>query len=113
MGLSPSADQESGGTMTVALEPHPEGTILPVRAHAGARKNEISGQQAGMLKVSVAQAPEKGKANKAIIALLAKRLELKKSRIELIVGETSPQKRFLVRGLDEAELMERIRPLLS
>lgn len=98
--------------MTVSLEPHPEGTILPVRAHAGARRSEISGEQAGMLKVSVTQAPEKGKANKAIVVLLAKELDLKKSQIELLAGETSPQKRFLIRGLDGAQLTERIRPLL-
>ena len=71
------------------LEPHADGTILPVRAHPGARRNEIRGVQDGMLKVSVTQAPEKGKANKAVIELLAKKLGLKKSQIELIAGETS------------------------
>ena len=75
--------------MTVALEPHPEGTILPVRAHAGARKNEIRGVQNGMLKVSVTQAPERGKANKAIIALLAKHLGVKKSQLERSEEHTS------------------------
>jgi len=99
--------------MTVSLEPHPEGTVLPVRAHAGARKNEVRGEHAGMLKVSVTQAPEKGKANKAIVALLAARLGLKRSAIELIAGETSPQKRFLVRDVDRDTLAERIQPFLS
>ena len=83
----------------IAIEPHPDGVILPVRAHAGARRNEIRGEQDGALKVSVTQAPEKGKANKAIIELLAKRLGLRKSQIELLSGETSPQKRFLVRAV--------------
>lgn len=99
--------------MTIALEPHPEGTILPVRAHAGARKSEIHGQHAGMLKVSVTQAPEKGKANKAIVALLAKQLDLKKSQIELLSGETSPEKRFLIRDVNDSVLKERIRPFVS
>jgi uncharacterized protein len=95
------------------LEPHADGAILPVRAHPGARRNEIRDVQDGMLKVSVTQAPEKGKANKAVIELLAKKLGLKKSQIELIAGETSHQKRFLVRGVTPAELAERIRQVLT
>jgi uncharacterized protein len=90
------------------LEPHADGTILPVRAHPGGRRNEIRGEQDGMLKVSVTQAPEKGKANKAVIELLAKKLGLKKSQIELLSGETSHQKRFLVRGVKPDELGKQI-----
>jgi uncharacterized protein len=97
----------------LSLEPHADGTILPVRAHPGARRNEIRGEQDGMLKVSVTQAPEKGKANKAVIELLAKKLGLKKSQIELIAGETSHQKRFLIHGLKADELTERVEKLAS
>ena len=81
----------------IALEPHADGTILPVRAQPGARRNEIRSVQDGQLKVCVTQQPEKGKANKAVAELLAKKLGLKKSQIELLSGETSHQKRFLVR----------------
>lgn len=94
--------------MAIALEPHPEGAILPVRAHAGARRNEIRGEQNGMLRVSVTQSPEKGKANKALIAVLREGLSLKKSQIELISGATSPEKRFLVRDVTPDQLRERI-----
>jgi uncharacterized protein len=91
----------------ILLEPHADGTILPVRAQPGARRNEIRGEQDGQLKVCVTQAPEKGKANKAVAELLAKKLGLKKSQFELISGETSHQKRFLVRGIGPKELAER------
>ena len=90
------------------LEPHPDGTLLPVRAQPGARRNELRGVQDGMLKVCVTQSPEKGKANKAIVELLSKKLKLKKSQIELVSGETSHQKRFVIRGLGPAELAARI-----
>jgi len=86
------------------LRPHPQGTILPVRAQPGARRNEIRGEQDGMLKVSVTQSPEKGKANKALIALLSKELSLRKSQLELIAGQMSPQKQFLVRDVTPEEL---------
>jgi uncharacterized protein len=92
----------------LALEPHRDGTILPVRAQPGARRNEVRGVQNGMLKVCVTQSPEKGKANKALAELLSKTLGLKKSQIELIAGETSHQKRFLVRGTKPEDLAARI-----
>ena len=88
----------------LALEAHECGTILPVRARAGARCNEIAGLHDGMLRVSVTAAPEKGKANGAIVALLSKALGVPKSSLELVTGATSPQKRFLVHGIDRAKL---------
>jgi uncharacterized protein YggU (UPF0235/DUF167 family) len=92
----------------IELEPHPAGVLLPVRAHAGAKRNAITGEHAGMLKVSVTQAPEKGKANQAIQALLAVVLQLRKSQIELIAGETATQKKFLVRDVSAERLRARI-----
>ncbi len=92
----------------IALVEHPQGTILPVRARAGARRNEIRGEQNGMLKVSVTQIAEKGKANKALIAVIGKGLRLKKSQLELVAGATSPEKRFLVHAIDPEALAKRI-----
>ena len=97
----------------IDLRPHAIGTILPVRAQPGARRNEIHGQHDGMLKVRVTQSPEKGKANKALISLLSKGLSLRKSRIELIAGETSHRKQFLVSGITPEELAERIENALG
>jgi uncharacterized protein (TIGR00251 family) len=84
----------------VELVEHPRGVIVPVRAHAASRKNAILGERDGMLRVAVTAAPEKGKANKAIVDVLSEALGMPKSSIELVSGETSPQKRFLVVGTD-------------
>ncbi len=97
----------------IALEPHAAGTILPVRAQPGARRNEIRGEQDGMLKVCVTQVAEKGKANKALIEVLAKGLSLRKSQIELLSGETSSQKRFLIRDITPATLSATLTRLLA
>lgn len=97
----------------IALAAHPDGTILPVHAHAAARKNALRGVRAGALQVSVTQAPEKGKANQAIIALLAKALKARKSQFELIAGTSSPMKKFLVRGISAVELALRIERVLT
>ena len=95
------------------LRPHPEGVILPVRAQAGARRNEVRGIQEGALKVCVTQAAEKGKANKAIIEVLAKWLGVRKSQIDLFSGKTAAQKKFLVRGIEHEELAQRITTRLA
>ena len=81
------------------IETHADGVILPVRAQPGSRKSAFRGEQDGTLKVAVTQVAEKGKANKAIVALLSKHLGLRKSQFELISGATSPQKKFLVRDV--------------
>ncbi len=97
----------------IALEPHAEGTVLPVRAQPGSRRNEIRGEQEGMLKVCVTQVAEKGKANKALIELLSKSLGLRKSQIELIAGATASHKRLLIRGIAPESLRQRIEQLLD
>lgn len=89
------------------------GVILPVQAQPGARKNAITGLHAGRLKVAVTQAPEKGKANQALIKLLAELLELKRHQIALVSGETSSQKKFCVAGVNLSDLRRRIESLLD
>ena len=86
---------------------------MPVRAQPGANKSELRGEQNGCLKVAVTQIAEKGKANKAVIALLSKQLKLRKSQIELIAGGTSQQKRFLIHNIRCDELQRRLDPHLT
>lgn len=92
----------------IELQVHSRGIIIPVRAHAGARRNGILGERHGALRVAVTAAPEKGKANAAIVAVLSDALGVAKSHVELLSGETSQQKRFLVVGV-----ADEIRPLLE
>jgi len=97
----------------IELGEHPEGVVLSVRAQPGARKNCLRGEQNGALKVAVTQIAEKGKANQALIELLAEELGLKRSQIELVSGETQREKRLLIRGMAKAELAERIAAALG
>ncbi|HLA83381.1 MAG TPA: DUF167 domain-containing protein [Thermoguttaceae bacterium] len=97
----------------IRLESHTDGTILPVRVHAGAKRDELRPAQEGILRVCVSQAPEKGKANKAIVGLLGKQLGLRKSQFELLSGATSRDKRFLVRGVTPAELAVKIEAVVE
>ncbi len=67
---------------------------ITIKLTPGAKKNEIQGWEEDLfgdktLKVSVTGIPEKGKANKALIDLLAKEWKIPKSSIKIVRGETS------------------------
>jgi uncharacterized protein (TIGR00251 family) len=66
----------------------------------------------GALKVSVQAAPEDGKANDAIMELLKKTLGIKRNQIEILSGQTSRDKKFLIRELLLEELAQKIRTLI-
>lgn len=96
----------------IRLESHPQGILLAVKAQPGSRQDAIKGWQDGALKVAVTQVAEKGKANRAIMQVLAKQLKLRKSQIELLRGETSSNKHFLIRDCSEDDLIRRIEATL-
>jgi len=92
----------------IDLQHTSEGILLPVRAQPKARRNAVAGIHNGRIKVSVTEAPEKGKANRALIQVLRKYLSLRKSQIALHSGETNTDKQFLISGIDAGELASRI-----
>jgi uncharacterized protein (TIGR00251 family) len=96
----------------IAVTEHAEGCVLPVRAQPGARRAGIQGEQAGALKVAVTAPPEEGRANQSLVEVLRKALHVKRSQVELIAGQTSRDKRFLIRGLTRTELESRLAELL-
>lgn len=83
----------------IDLEETDDGVIVPVRAQPKARRNAIVGVHAGRLRIAVTDPPEKGKANKSIGGILAAALKIAPSRVQLIAGASSAQKKFLVAGL--------------
>jgi len=90
------------------LTSHAEGCVLKVRARPGARRDEVVGPHGGALKVAVRAAPEKGKANQAIAQLLAEALRVPDADVLLLSGATSPDKRFLIRGLKADDVQARL-----
>jgi uncharacterized protein (TIGR00251 family) len=96
----------------IEVAPHTAGCILAVRGQPGARRSGIVGEHGGALKIAVTAPAEQGKANKAILELLAEVLELKGSQLELLSGGAARDKRVLIRGLTPAEVQARIAPWL-
>jgi uncharacterized protein (TIGR00251 family) len=97
----------------IGITEHADGCILPVRAQPGARRAGILGEHAGALKVAITAPPEDGRANKALVELLAKALNRKRSQVKLLSGETSRDKRFLVQGVRKAYLETRVAALVQ
>jgi uncharacterized protein (TIGR00251 family) len=96
----------------IAITEHAAGCVLPVHAQPRARKAGILGEHAGALKVAVTASPEDGRANEALAQLLAKTLGFKRSQVELLSGETSREKRFLIQ-MSKAELEARVMVILG
>ncbi|MEE9201269.1 MAG: DUF167 domain-containing protein [Candidatus Brocadiales bacterium] len=83
-----------------------EGIIIPVKVQPGAKKNSIVGEWGGKLKLQVTAPPERGKANEAVVRLLASGLGLQKSRVRIVSGESSRDKRVLVEGVTSVKNLE-------
>ena len=68
--------------------------------------NQIIGKEGDLFKVKLTSPPVEGKANKALIAILAKELGIGKGRIEIISGERSRLKSVQISGLSQEEITQ-------
>ncbi|ODT72666.1 MAG: hypothetical protein ABS75_02325 [Pelagibacterium sp. SCN 63-23] len=99
------------------FRPGPRGLLLQVRVTPNAGRDLIEGIETrddgtSVLRVRVAAVPDKGRANAAVIALMAGALGLPKSRFSLASGETSRFKTIAIAG-DAADLAERLGSLAA
>ena len=74
----------------------------------GASREGLAGRYGDRLKLRVTAPPESGKANKAVLALLARALALPKGQLALVRGAGMPLKTVAVRGLDVGEVESRL-----
>ena len=81
---------------------------IEIRVQPKASRNLVIAVD-GMVKVYVTAAPERGRANKAVIEVVAHRLGVPKRAVSIISGERSRTKLLAVEGLSEAEIRPRLR----
>jgi uncharacterized protein (TIGR00251 family) len=86
----------------------PDGTVISVKAQPRSSKNGIEGLLGDAVKVRIRCAPVDGKANRELIETLADEFGITKSRVEFKSGETSRQKRILLRGVTAAEVAAKV-----
>jgi uncharacterized protein len=73
--------------------------VLTLHIQPGAKRTELAGIHGEALKIRLGAPPVDGKANDCLIAFLAERLRVPKSRVVLESGMTSRSKRVRVVGV--------------
>lgn len=82
--------------------------LLTVRARPGARREGILEEQNGILKVAVHAPPDNGRANEALVRVLAEALGLRRGAVALVRGEASRDKVFRLRGITLEQVRARL-----
>jgi len=77
----------------------------------GASRDGIVGVLGGRRKIATAAPAEKGRANRAVAAILAKALDVGTKDVELVSGATSPRKQFSVAGVAAAHVRDKLAAL--
>jgi len=91
-----------------SFEENGEDTFLKIRAHPNSSRREIVLSDIGV-DVYVNESPDKGKANKAIIKLLSKTLNLPSSSIKIVRGLKSQRKIIILKGVNLDFILEELK----
>lgn len=90
------------------LESTAEGVCVRVKVVSGSSRTQVSGTLGDRLKVAVAAPPEGGKANRALVDLLAGLFGVPCRDVRVVSGHTGAQKSIEVTGLDLAVASQRL-----
>lgn len=85
------------------------GVRLELRVQPRSSRNQIVGEQDGVLKIKLMAPPVDGEANTALIEFIAGYLHLPRKNIKLIKGESSRHKIVEIMGISSEELAEKIK----
>jgi uncharacterized protein (TIGR00251 family) len=84
-----------------------DGITITVKVVPGSSRTESAGLQGRAYKIKIAAPPEKGKANKMLVAFLAGQLKIKKNAVQIKSGKTSCIKQVLLRGVTKQDVQIR------
>jgi hypothetical protein len=85
------------------------GAALAIRVTPRASHNEVSEiLNDGTVKIRLTAPPVEGKANEALVEFLSEVLEVPRSRIEIVAGQTGRDKLVSILDLDAQTVHERI-----
>ena len=94
----------------MAQSPH-NSVTLKVRVQPNASRDQVVGYVEDTLRLQVAVPPQGGKANAAVVSLLAKALGVTKSRVQIVRGHASREKLVVVESLSAQEVDHRLSTL--
>jgi uncharacterized protein (TIGR00251 family) len=82
-----------------------EGITINVRVVPRASKNEFTGLHGDSLRIRLQAPPVDGKANAALVKVLASRLGIPKRNVVIVSGESGRQKRIRVNGSSRQDVV--------
>lgn len=85
-----------------------EGISFTIKVYPRAKKNAITGELDGVLKVSLTAPPADGKANEACVAFFAKLLKVPRSSVSIANGQKGRRKVIRIAGLAVSETAKTI-----
>jgi uncharacterized protein (TIGR00251 family) len=83
-------------------------TRLQLRVSPGARRAQVVGRHGDAWKVRVAAPPEGGRANEAVVRLVAETLSLPRDAVTLVSGHGTRDKIIQLAGLDQTQIEQRL-----
>lgn len=87
--------------------------VLAVYVQPKASRCAVCGLYDNSLKIAITSPPVDGKANKAVIAFLAKLLRVAKRDVQLYSGQQSRRKQFIIAGRSVEEVRGYLGPVLE
>jgi uncharacterized protein (TIGR00251 family) len=84
----------------MATSPTPSAR-LTVKVVPGSSRDQIVGWFGDTLKIKVMAPPEKGRANEAVVAILADRLGVREDDVKIVAGNSTATKEVAIAGLDD------------
>jgi uncharacterized protein len=97
-------------TCPVWLRDGAGGAEISIYVQPSAKATEVSGEHDGALKLRINAPPVDGKANAAVIAFLALRLGVSKSKIALVSGDSNRRKRLRLNGISAEYVYRQLFP---
>ena len=82
---------------------HAASTRLKLRVSPGARRPGIAGRYGDAWKIRVAEPPEDGRANEAVLRLLAATLDVPRASVSLVSGHGAQDKIVRLVGLEQSQ----------
>ncbi len=82
--------------------------LIRVKAVPGASRDGVAGTLGDRLKVRVSAPPEGGRANRAVCAVIARALGVKKKQVSIETGRTGPEKTVRVECCSVGAVAERL-----
>ncbi|MBI4278390.1 MAG: DUF167 domain-containing protein [Armatimonadetes bacterium] len=95
---------------TGGIQTRPDGATIVCRVTPGSPRDEVAGWRAGRLHLRVRAAALEGRANDAVVDLLATTLDVRRSSVRLLQGHRSREKTVLILGMDADTLRRRLPP---